>query len=124
MQNREVMGTEISVDMTVTRRFCLETVTKLTDSRGLNGIPDTISGAFRFRLGTDIFKQMSDARQGGGRENLLLAKLKHRDHALRPRIGKFKTESNACTTLYARLGGGSAFKPQDQRNPRLTMSGG
>ena len=38
------------------RRFCLETVTKFTSSFLSNGIPDTISGAFRLRLGSDIFK--------------------------------------------------------------------
>ena len=50
------MGTEISADVTMTRHFCLETVMKLIDSCSLNGMPDTISGAFRLRLGIDIFR--------------------------------------------------------------------
>ena len=50
------MGTEISVDVTATRRFCLETVMKFTDSLASNGMPDMISGAFRLRLERDILE--------------------------------------------------------------------
>ena len=50
------MGTDIWVDVAVTRRFCLETVTNFMDSRSSNGMPETISGAFRLRLAEGIFK--------------------------------------------------------------------
>jgi len=65
VRNRDVMGTEIGVDMMATRCFCLETVVKFTDSRPSNGMPDIISGAFRLRRERDIFKKSQQSPERG-----------------------------------------------------------
>ena len=60
-RNWWVTGTDILADETAMRRFCLETVTRFTDSFSSNGIPDTMSGTFRLRFRSDIFDHVSSA---------------------------------------------------------------